>query len=245
VRCASAGAERRGGVLCADPAYVVIPQAKKRLSEEVKGRVDRIIPSGVGVGVGRGEREREEGEGKGARACVRACTRRLTCPLLPNVNVPGKQFNAVWGRYPTACAIYVLFFKKLGVYWGLFDEISPAIVRVEELGCAGSASSLAYFGCNFAWSLLPKGVIAEIDNRRCVEALQTASPGSPLPLIATCTYLLSRVLGALGIFIHPLHCATALYLPKRSPVTFAVSNQEFWPCQKALPRGKNFSFTET
>ena len=27
--CASAGAERRGGVLCADPAYVVIPQGKK------------------------------------------------------------------------------------------------------------------------------------------------------------------------------------------------------------------------
>jgi hypothetical protein len=30
VCCASAGAERRGGVLCADPAYVVIPQAKKK-----------------------------------------------------------------------------------------------------------------------------------------------------------------------------------------------------------------------
>jgi hypothetical protein len=30
VRCASAGAERRGGGLCADPAYVVIPQAKKK-----------------------------------------------------------------------------------------------------------------------------------------------------------------------------------------------------------------------
>jgi hypothetical protein len=30
VRCASAGAERRGGVLCADPAYVVISQAKKK-----------------------------------------------------------------------------------------------------------------------------------------------------------------------------------------------------------------------
>jgi hypothetical protein len=29
VRCASTGAERRGGGLCADPAYVVIPQAKK------------------------------------------------------------------------------------------------------------------------------------------------------------------------------------------------------------------------
>jgi hypothetical protein len=31
VRCASAGAERREGGLCAGPAYVVIPQAKKAL----------------------------------------------------------------------------------------------------------------------------------------------------------------------------------------------------------------------
>jgi hypothetical protein len=30
VCCASAGAERRGGVLCADPAYVVIPQKEKK-----------------------------------------------------------------------------------------------------------------------------------------------------------------------------------------------------------------------
>jgi hypothetical protein len=30
VRCASAGAERREGGLCADPAYVVLPQAKKK-----------------------------------------------------------------------------------------------------------------------------------------------------------------------------------------------------------------------
>jgi hypothetical protein len=30
VRCASTGAERREGGLCADPAYVVIPQAKKQ-----------------------------------------------------------------------------------------------------------------------------------------------------------------------------------------------------------------------
>jgi hypothetical protein len=29
-RCASTGAERRGGGLCADPAYVVIPQAKEK-----------------------------------------------------------------------------------------------------------------------------------------------------------------------------------------------------------------------
>jgi hypothetical protein len=34
VCCASAGAERRGGVLCAGPAYVVIPQAKKKKKGE-------------------------------------------------------------------------------------------------------------------------------------------------------------------------------------------------------------------
>jgi hypothetical protein len=34
VRCVSAGAERRGGVLCADPAYVVIPQGKKKKKKE-------------------------------------------------------------------------------------------------------------------------------------------------------------------------------------------------------------------
>jgi hypothetical protein len=36
VRCASAGAERRGGGLCADPAYVVIPQEKKKKKEVKK-----------------------------------------------------------------------------------------------------------------------------------------------------------------------------------------------------------------
>jgi hypothetical protein len=33
VCCASAGAERRGGVLCAGPAYVVTPQAKRKGGE--------------------------------------------------------------------------------------------------------------------------------------------------------------------------------------------------------------------
>jgi hypothetical protein len=44
----------------------------------------------VGVGGGREREEGEGGEGGGGeggegRTCVR-CTRRLTCPLLPNVN---------------------------------------------------------------------------------------------------------------------------------------------------------------
>jgi hypothetical protein len=36
VCCASAGAERRGGVLCAGPAYVVIPQGKKKKKNCIK-----------------------------------------------------------------------------------------------------------------------------------------------------------------------------------------------------------------
>jgi hypothetical protein len=53
------------------------------------------------------------------------------------INAPARQANAVWGRCPTACTTYVKK-KQLGVYWGLVDKISPAFVRVEKLGCAGS-----------------------------------------------------------------------------------------------------------
>jgi hypothetical protein len=47
------------------------------------------------------------------------------------IDVPGRQVNAVWGRYPTACAVFsfflLFFFLFLsGVYWGLVDKISPA-----------------------------------------------------------------------------------------------------------------------
>jgi hypothetical protein len=59
-------------------------EVKKALSEEVKGRFG-ANPLGGGRGGRRGEGG--EGGGRGARACVRACTRRLTCPLLPNVNL--------------------------------------------------------------------------------------------------------------------------------------------------------------
>jgi hypothetical protein len=81
----------------------------KALSEEVKGRFAQIPwgERGGGGEGGEGERGRggrggRGGGGRGARgegrtlrcvraracACVpRACTRRLTCPLLPNVNI--------------------------------------------------------------------------------------------------------------------------------------------------------------
>jgi hypothetical protein len=87
------------------------------------------------------------------------------------------------------------FFSKRGVYWGLVDKktreaipaalyearrTSPRLYQIKQV----TAYTLAYYGCNFAWSLLTKGVIAGIGKRRCAEALQTPSPGSPLPIIA-------------------------------------------------------------
>ena len=52
------------------------------------------------------------------------------------INFPCRQVNAVWGRYPTACTVYVT--KKT---W----SVSPGArrqnlsrLRVEKLGCAGS-----------------------------------------------------------------------------------------------------------
>jgi hypothetical protein len=41
VRCAGVGAERRGGGLCADPAYVVIPQAKKKQKQKA-GKISAL-----------------------------------------------------------------------------------------------------------------------------------------------------------------------------------------------------------
>jgi hypothetical protein len=40
------------------------------------------------------------------------------------IHFPCRQVNAVWGRYPTACTMYIT--KKHGVCWGLVDKISPA-----------------------------------------------------------------------------------------------------------------------
>jgi hypothetical protein len=72
---------------------------------------------------------------------------------------------------------------------------------------AGHRVPLAYFGCNFAWSLLTKGAIAGIGKRRCAEALQTLSPGSPLPVTAAHTYLLKG-----------LKCPGYIYTPFALPV---------------------------
>ena len=44
--------------------------------------------------------------------------------------------------------------------------------------------------------------------------------------VAFCSSLYPRVLSALGIFIHPLHCATALYLPKTAFATLSNLQSE-------------------
>ena len=63
--------------------------------------------------------------------CVGAPVVSHRCFTLPRssilcgcINFPCRQVNAVWGRYPTACTMYIT--KKLGVCWGLVDKISPA-----------------------------------------------------------------------------------------------------------------------
>jgi hypothetical protein len=79
----------------------------KKLSEE-KAVGEMLLGGGRGGREGGGEREDGEGgggggEGRGARggeracacACVRACTRRLACPLLPDVDGKRKMEKAI------------------------------------------------------------------------------------------------------------------------------------------------------
>jgi hypothetical protein len=90
------------------------------------------------------------------------------------INIPGRQVNAVWGRYPTACTIY----EKQNVEFvggSSTKSLPPSSLetRVRRQSCSGHSS------CGSS-----KGIIAGIGKCRCAEALQTLS-GSPLPIIAT------------------------------------------------------------
>jgi hypothetical protein len=93
-----------------------------------------------------------------AFACVlntRGCVVAHRCFTLPRssvlcgcIKIPGRQVNAVWGRCPTACAIYVKKEEAWSVL-GLFDKISPAF-ELRNLGVqpeAGPASSLHCHVC--------------------------------------------------------------------------------------------------
>jgi hypothetical protein len=66
--------------------------------------------------------------------------RRFTLPrssiLCGCINIPGRQVNAVWGRYPAVCAMYVE--KKAGSLLGGALRQNLSRLRVEKLGCAGS-----------------------------------------------------------------------------------------------------------
>jgi hypothetical protein len=49
------------------------------------------------------------------------------------INFPGRQVNAVWGRYPTACTILYIFTKSLEFIAARRQKLSR--LRVEKLGC--------------------------------------------------------------------------------------------------------------
>jgi hypothetical protein len=64
--------------------------------------------------------------------CVGAPVVSHRCFTLPRssilcgcINIPGRQVNAVWGRCPTACTMYIKREKAWSVL-GLVDKISPA-----------------------------------------------------------------------------------------------------------------------
>jgi hypothetical protein len=126
------------------------------------------------------------------------------------INFPGKQVNAVWGRYPTACAMYAK--KSLECIGGSSTKSLPPS-SLETWVCRQSCSGHSSCGSSYPWVYLytlriaqsgagasarlvateathspSKGVIAGIGKRRCAEALQTLPPGSPLPIIAAYTY---------------------------------------------------------
>jgi hypothetical protein len=65
--------------------------------------------------------------------CVETPVVALRCFTLPRssilcgcINFPGKKGNAVWGRYPTACTVYVKKNTLECIGWGLVDKIYPA-----------------------------------------------------------------------------------------------------------------------
>jgi hypothetical protein len=58
------------------------------------------------------------------------------------INIPDRQVNAVWGRYPTACAMYVK--RSLECIGARRQNLSR--LRVEKPGCASSPAGLVALG---------------------------------------------------------------------------------------------------
>jgi hypothetical protein len=102
------------------------------------------------------------------------------------INIPGRQVNAVWGRCPTACAIYV---KK---YWSLLAARRQNLsrLRVEKPGCAGSRQVIP--------TALYTPKRSQVQSRGCLAASwgQTGHPKAALPSIA-CPLLRLYLLGSL------------------------------------------------
>jgi hypothetical protein len=128
------------------------------------------------------------------------------------INVPGRQVNAVcWGRYPTACAMCVK--TKLEFIGELADKISPALLRVDKLGCASSRQAIPW-----GWVYLYTRSDWFGGGVRRTPGLICPFQVTVSPLLAAYTYLL-RGLKCPGYIYTPFALLTA---PPRPPVLMAV-----------------------
>jgi hypothetical protein len=112
------------------------------------------------------------------------------------IDVPGRQVNAVWGRYPTACAMYVK--KSLECIGGLVDKISPAF----ELRNSG-VPAVAVLACRVPAGLVTLGLFALCgQSLRRVPPPALAGDGSAVvlchPLRSTPNNALQHATGKIG-----------------------------------------------
>jgi hypothetical protein len=62
------------------------------------------------------------------------------------INIPCRQVNAVWGRCPTACTMYVKSWSVLGA-----RRQNLSRLRVEKLGCTGSRDACLSRTCGSSY----------------------------------------------------------------------------------------------
>ena len=121
--------------------------------------------------------------------CVGAPVVSHRCFTLPRssilcgcINFPCRQVNAVWGRYPTACTMYIT--KKLGVCWGLVDKISPAF-ELRNSGVPAVVRSFQLSASTLRRPIKSASISSQAGHRVPLTSLCVAPPGqSP-----ACTYL--------------------------------------------------------
>jgi hypothetical protein len=98
------------------------------------------------------------------------------------INFPGRQVNAVWGRYPTtattACTMYI---KKAWSALGLIDKISPAFELRNSGGCASSRQVIPAASPNAStanWPIESASISSQAGHRVPLAYLYVAPPGS-------------------------------------------------------------------